>query len=272
MPQLPQRTAPIAFRYGGIFGAILVAIGVGNALIQHIRAVSGPGASSLVLFSCVWFLATLGLLFTAGILAARENGRLAAGTWAGVIAAVIPTLALCVVVSVQALNSPSGRKYTHSSAAIIGYVIGLMLASALFLVLGGGLGAGLGVLGALIGRSRYRAANPQAYGAYGAGYGYPPVPPYAGMPPYPGMPPSPYPPYPPYPPAPPQPPYGGYPPAPGYAPSDTAAQGYGQAPTYPPPPPYGSGPSYPRYPRATSGAEWPPAPTNPGQDSWTSRG
>ena len=245
---MPPRTGPLAFRYGGICGAILAAIGVGNAIIQNLRHSMGPSANGLVIFSCVWFLATIGLLFVVGMLAARENGRLAAGAWAGFIAGAIPSAVLSIYLDISAAQQTlSDPRYTGSAAAI-GVMIGVGIVFLLFAGIGGGIGAALGVLGALVGRSRYREAHP---GAYNAGY-----PPYAA---YPGMPPSPYPPYP---------PYAGYPPAAAYPTSDTYGQGYGQPPAYPPPlpyppyPPYPPAPPYVNYPPAQSDTDWRSSPTS----------
>ncbi|HLJ81122.1 MAG TPA: hypothetical protein VKT52_06540 [Ktedonobacterales bacterium] len=245
---MPQRTAPIAFRYGAIFGVIITVIGGGNTLVQNIRQGIGPSANGLVLVSCVWFIATIGLLFVSGIMAARQNGRLAAGTWAGAIAAAIPALVFGIFISLQVLSEQLSKNQPQGSAEIIGYGIGVMIVVAMLLLIAGAIGAGLGVLGALIGRSQYRIANPQAYPAYQA---YPWYPPYGApysphaanptMPPYPGMPPLPYPPQSSYP------PYAGYPLTGQYPPSDMLASQYGQAPVYPPPPPDYPRPARPNY-------------------------
>lgn len=258
---VPPRTAPIAFRYGAIFGAIIAGLGVGNTLIQNYRQSVGPSGSGLALFSCVWFIATLGLLFAAGSMAARQNGRLAAGTWAGAIAAAIPALVLGIVLSFQALATELSKNQPNGSAVVIGYGIGILIVIAILLLIAGGIGAGLGVLGALLGRGQYRSAHPQAYQPYPAyGAPYAPYPPYGAspsVPVYPGMPPSPYPPYSPYPPPP---PYSGYPSAGQYPPGGTLASPYGQAPVYPPPPPtpYAPTQARPDYPPtdASSGASW----------------
>jgi hypothetical protein len=252
----PHRIAPAVFRYGVIFGVVGLAIAVGKTVVQTVRQNIGLSGGSLVLVSCVWFIATLGLLFAAGIMAARETGRLAAGTWAGTIAGVIPAAGIGIIVSLQVLSEPSNSLSARGSAYLVGFGIGILISVALLVLIGGGIGAGLGVLGALWGRAQYRSTHPQAYQAYGAPY--PLYPPYGASPtapPYPGMLPSPYPPYPPYTP---YPPYGAYPPPGQYPPSDTHGSQYGQVPDYPPPPPDIPRPSQPGYPPddTTPGAGW----------------
>jgi len=250
--QAPHRIAPAVFRYGAIFGVIILAITVGNTVIQNVRQSIGLSGSVHVLVTLVWLIATIGLLFVAGIMAARETGRLAAGTWAGTIAGVIPAAGLGIIISLQVLFKSSNSLSARSSAYIVGYAIGILIVVAALVLIGGGIGAGLGVLGALWGRAQYRSAHPQVYPAYGA-----PNPPYGASPsapPYPGM----LPPYSPYPPYPPYPPYGAYPLPGQYPPSDMRGSQYWQVPDYLPPPPDIPSPSQPGYPpdNTAPGAGW----------------
>ena len=249
--QAPQRIAPSVFRWGAIFGLVIAVLGIGNALLQSFARSMGPSGNGFGLVSCVLFFAVLGLLFEAGHMAARETGRLAAGTWAGIIAGAIPAFVLGIVVTFQVVSEQLNKNQLTNSAEAVGTAIGVLIVVAGLVLVAGAVGAGLGVLGALLGRSSYRKSHPQA--AYP---GYPPYgmpyPPYGAnpaMPPYSGVPPSPYPPYSPQP---------AYPPASPYPPSDTVISQYGRVPAYPPPPPYSLDPARRDYPTADpgSGASW----------------
>lgn len=254
--QAPQRIAPSVFRWGGIFGVVIAVLGVGNALLQSFAGSMGPSGDGFALVSCVLFFAFIGLLFVSGYMAARETGRLAAGTWAGVVAGAIPASFLGVVLSIQALTTELSTHPGRSSAYIFGYGGGILIVLLILLVVGGIVGAGLGVLGALIGRARFRSAHPPVYQAYPPYVA--PYPPYAAnpaVPPYPDMPPPPYPPYP------------AYPPYPVYAPVPPR----GQAPAYSPPPPDVSRPAQPGYPydESDSGTGWlAPGNTEPPTTRW----
>jgi len=225
-------------RNGLMFGAILGAINVGGVIVQWLTGgynttsqVNGgftsvtfadTGVPAIV--SCVNFLVALALPFIAGMLAARRTGRVGDGSLAGLVTGAagalfggVASVVVILTLVAPSLQPPEGSVFTPSQlqdiligGAIFGLVGGLLLDS--------GLGAGLGALGGLVGRSSYEKANPPAY--------QPPFYPYAPGQPgayYPGYSPAPYPgqQYPPSPYAPPP-----------YAPPPYAGQQY-PAPPYP---------------------------------------
>lgn len=240
-----QRSSGHPIRTNGLlFGILLGALGLGNTVIQWLTgayqfqtrtvngytSVTGRDFGPASLLGCVLFFAMLGLTFLAGILAARKTGKVGTGAVAGLIAGGLgaliggigTTLVLAFVVA-PGLQVPSDGLTTDNQMRTI-LIGGAVFALLLSLVFDGGVGAGMGALGGLIGASRYRKSLPPVPAYAYAGYaGYPP---YAGYPAHPA-----YPPYPPY-------------PAPGAEPNAAPQPGQypppGWPPAYPPayPPPY----------------------------------
>ena len=237
-------------KWGLIFGGLLIVLALINLGIEFATGAFQAAASANPLGSmnlgaslvqvCVVFLIELALYFVAGLLTARENGRVGsaavagviAGALAGVVGAII-TIATLAVRPFPAL--PSGTNlspeqfHTFTTViSIIGAIVGLALTI--------GIGAGLAALGGLVGRSQFEAAHPvplmtESY--------------YTPMAPAPGYPVH---------------PQGAYPPAPGATPPAENPSGY--PPPYPPQYPAQYPPQYPpQYP-----APYPPQyPQAPGQ-------
>lgn len=237
-----------AVKWGLILGGLLIVLALINLGIELATGAFKAAASSNQLGSmnlgaslaqtCVVFLIELALYFVAGLLTARENGRVGsaavAGVIAGALAGVVGAIITIATLSLRPLPtltagtnlSPEQLRTFTTVISIIGAVVGLAIAI--------GIGAGLAALGGLVGRSQFEAAHPAPlmtesyYTPIAPAPGYP-VHPQGAYPPAPGaMPPAENP--------------SGYPPPypPQYPPQ------YPQAPgQYPPPPPEMAPPPYP---------------------------
>jgi hypothetical protein len=237
-----QSSGNPAVRWGLIFGGIiallsLLSIGAQFATggaSSFANTGGGGGGNALGALGCVFLLIDLALLFVAGIMAARQNGRTGSGSIAGLIAAalgfLVNTVATIIVLLTLPLSAFENAVARNPNANISptdlrNLTVGVGIGFFVFLFFAGiGLGAGLGALGGLIGKGQYRGMAPQYQEAM-----------YQGMPPQGGMPmqPGTYPP----PSAPPPPGYPQYP-QPGAYPQFPQQQ---QPGAYPPPPP----PQYP---------------------------
>lgn len=239
-------------RWGLTFGLIMAALGsasaVGSRLLEG-SLISGettpeqvlPTAGVALLIGCGLDLVYLALFFVAGIMTARESGSVGAASLAGLLAggvgalvnsAVSVTLLLVYPTTLSALSTTSTLDSDTGAIVIASAVIGGVFS----LLIWGGLGAGLGALGGLIGQNQFRAAHPELAQPYPYAYahypGYPPAPPMGAYPP-PPPPPGAYPPppgaylpppeasYPPTPPAEQPPVSGSYPPSDAYPPSQS---------------------------------------------------
>lgn len=185
----PPPTGKVAFQQGLIFG-LAQAVVASSVLLINTFVSAGVGVG--LLLDILSFFTGLAAYFLAGIMGAKQNGRLRtgvfAGMWTGAIYGILDFVVSMVLFFQFNLprvlnNLPSTTTSTTSpdtlrTAAIIGGV-GAAVFGLLFAI---GLGAGLGALGGLIGRntSKFKA-----------------VPAVAAMPAYPVYPgqPAPYPPY-----------------------------------------------------------------------------
>lgn len=225
----------IAFQQGLIFGLGLAVLGASRVVYTSFVADSVSLAGLNFLLETLLFFLGLGAYFVAGMRAAHQSGKVStgvlAGLWTGGWYAVsnfllFAILYLGVVLPRITANFSDSFLRTQGDTlavfAIIGGVIGLFFAV--------GLGAGVGALGGLAGKSTSKVVLPPAYPPYPA---YPPVGYVYPAPPY-GYPPQPYgyatPSYP-------------YPPqawpAPAYAPSYSTP-----LPPYAPPYGYAANPGY----------------------------
>jgi hypothetical protein len=234
-----------AVKWGLIFGGLLILLALINLGIEFatgtLTAAASPsplasmniGAS--LLQGCLVFLIELALFFVAGLLTARENGRIGSAAIAGVIAGALAGVVGAIIAAVTLLSRPlatvvpTGLNMTLEGyhtfllvVAIIGAILGLALDI--------GIGAGMAALGGLVGRSQFeRTHSPQPMSeTY-----------YTPMTPAPGYPVHPQGGY----------PQGGYPPAPGAYPPAGAPEGY---------PPQ-------QYPPQQYPPRYPPTPQNPEQ-------
>ena len=157
----PPPVGKTAFRHGLNFGLLQVFFAT-IILLANTFLYLGAGLS--LLLAILNFLLSLAAYFVAGILAAKETGRLNAGTYAGmwtgaiygIINFAISSAIFFLVLLPRALEIAQGTTAfeTNPDAFRIGAIIG-----GLFLYFGGaalavGFGAGLGVLGGLIGRNK----------------------------------------------------------------------------------------------------------------------
>jgi hypothetical protein len=121
------------------------------AIAQILRRVHDGG---LALGGCVGFLVLLGLWYAAGEITAQTSGRIADGTIAGLVAGTLAGAAFALsapLVGLLISVLPAGGP----AVLIIGTAGSLVTSAALL----GGLGAGAGALGGMVGRERYRKAQ-----------------------------------------------------------------------------------------------------------------
>lgn len=228
--QMPIRSGKIAFQSGAIIGT---ALGFGELVLLFAFA-----AINLVgLGFVIDIILSLAAMLLAGVWASKKSGKVGtgslAGLWAGGIGFVIFYVFLFLfLLTLDRASFMNG--FTHGagdSTQAYNYAVGIVVF--LFVILlpaSIGVGAGLGALGGLIGKSS-RPVEQRAYAFP------PPVAPYLPYSPqqsYP--PPSPYPPQQPY-----SPPATPYPPQQSYSPPPSTS--YSPQPYEPPPPP----PPYPPY-------------------------
>lgn len=87
---MQQRSGNPALKWGLIFGgigAVLDLINAGIRAASHNVAIGSSGAFSGS--GCIFSLIGLALFFTAGLLAARDSGRVGSGAVAGLIAGLV---------------------------------------------------------------------------------------------------------------------------------------------------------------------------------------
>jgi hypothetical protein len=179
-----QPTAPksgkIAFQQGLFFGLVLAGINdalfILNSVFNQTPTVTGAnsgavGTAFVISFAvgCLIFLLDLGAFLGAGILASRQTARLSTGVFAGMWAAgiygfidfIVKVVIQFTVTIPATTQSLQGSRSTGAQSAAD--VLGLLgLVGAFLLVLAAvGLGAGLGVLGGLIGRNISKVKLPE---------------------------------------------------------------------------------------------------------------
>ncbi|HLZ60651.1 MAG TPA: hypothetical protein VKR06_27205 [Ktedonosporobacter sp.] len=190
MPATPK-SGGIAFQTGAIVGVILGVV-IGGGLW-----IPGIGGFVAILGILLAIIGNLG----AGLLAARRTGRVVTGTMAGLWAAPIGTLVMFVILAfalatfahTDFVNGAASNGQDPQTAEQYAW-LGLAILGVILFAVSFGVGAGLGALGGLIGKSM----SPTAQQPYQPVPAYPQVPYQAPQPPYP---PSSYPP-PSYPPTP----------------------------------------------------------------------
>ncbi|GHO82086.1 hypothetical protein [Dictyobacter formicarum] len=201
--QRPPEGGKVSFLYGLIFGVGMFVVGVIFYCINTFALSSTPFLT-LFVTGLAWLL-DLGFFFLVGTLAARKTGKVStatvAGVWTAVFDGVLYAIFSVIMLYAVTLNRVSGAYQQSSSGQQISpeTARSLMVAGGIFgvvmlLLLTIGIGAGMGALGGLLGRSLARkSGNPYLAGPLP--YGQPPYPgqPYPGQPfygqPYPGQPP-----------------------------------------------------------------------------------
>jgi hypothetical protein len=215
-PSTEQPKAPVVWRNGLIYGAILAAIGLVSFFINlslgaynyHVDPTTGQPVASAGFASTATgiliFLVNMAVLFVSGMMTARKTGSIGAASLTGLIAGAIgalvgATVTIIVVTTIvlPKLTIPSTSSVSLSQIQAI--VTGVVIVAAIFgIAIDAGLGAGVAALGGLVGRNSYQQSNPpqlyqQSYypSAYpgGAPGAYPGGAPGYGPGAYPGQPP-----------------------------------------------------------------------------------
>jgi len=209
-----------AIKWGLIFGGLIIVVALINFGIEYATGTVNVAATPATVGrlslgaslaqSCIVFLIEAALYFLAGMMTARENGRVGSGSVAGLIAGALYGVVaaifgvITIVMRRDTLFANSSR-ITPSTAQTIIIVIAIFVV-VLVIAFEIGLGAGIGALGGLLGRSQYERTHP-AQPMVGSFYtpmsppsayppsGYPPSgSPQTAYPPAPGMYPPPAPP------------------------------------------------------------------------------
>jgi hypothetical protein len=188
----PPSAGRVIFRQGLFFGVLLGIVHSGLSLVNQALAQSGLSTLGLLVIVLLW----LGVFFWAGVRSAKQTGRVGVGSLTGLVTAVfagiIAFIALMVIAAIQ-ISTPSSSyqqifDYYSSRGIHITYsaIFGVLaLCGTILLLLGIGMGAGIGALGGLLGRSQSTVLPPMNPGyppPYG--YGQPPMQPQYPPPPY----------------------------------------------------------------------------------------
>jgi hypothetical protein len=194
----PPKAGSIAFQRGLIFGIIQAVVAACISLINGLVLTTASQAGLGLGLAALNFIVSLALFFVAGMLAAKQTGKVSTGTlagmWTGIVYGIINLVVSLVVFFaislprvVALLNDSSTAIRT---AAIVGGVAAAIF-GALFAV---GFGAGMGALGGLLGKSQSNVPTTpaaQSYPVYNQPYPGQPVPP-TPYTPAPGQPTNPY--------------------------------------------------------------------------------
>jgi len=224
--QMPVRSGKIALQSGTIVGT---ALGFGQLVLLFLLAAIGSVGLGFVLDTIL----SLAAMVLVGVWASKRSGKVATGTLAGLWAGGSNFVVFYVILFLFFLTLDRAsfmNGFTHGAgdsaqaySSAVGVVVFLFV---ILLPTSIGVGAGLGALGGLIGKSS-SPVQQMAYAFPPPAAPYPPYPPQQSYSP----PPDPYSPYPP------QQPYQSYPSSPPYSPSPStnySRQPYGQPPPYPP--------------------------------------
>ncbi len=134
---------------GLIIGAIVAVISILITTLYDLGSLPS-------VVQCPEFLAVLGGAFVAGLLAARDTGRVRSGTGAGAIASALPALVIVGANVVVALVAPAtfARFFGYHGMSTSQLVIKAVTQSLIGLIVWTAMGTGVGALGGLVGRAR----------------------------------------------------------------------------------------------------------------------
>jgi hypothetical protein len=196
----PPSAGRIIFREGLIFGVLLGIVHIALFLLDGLLAQSGLSTLGFLLIVLLW----LGAFFWAGARGAKQTGRVGVGSLTGLVTAVFAGVIALIVLIVISMSSAGpisqyltdfyskrGMNVTITPTSVLGI---FALCGSILWLLGIGMGAAMGALGGLLGRSQ-STVLPPTYSPYGYGQPpmqspYPPPPPYQNQPPqFPGQPP-----------------------------------------------------------------------------------
>ena len=162
----------IAFRYGLILGLIQTVLALITALVTALTDPLGTSAGLSFGLGVLIFITSLVAYFIAGTLAAKQTGKVSTGTIGGLWTGVVYGILGCIITSTTFLAIRYPKLVDHyntvgypASATASAFKIGLVAAGVglpvfgLFVAIG--VGAGIGALGGLLGRSQFRKNTPQ---------------------------------------------------------------------------------------------------------------
>lgn len=200
----PPKAGSIAFQRGLIFGIIQAVVAACILLITNLVLTSANAGLAFGL-EALNFIVSLALFFVAGMLAAKQTGKVSTGTlagmWTGIVYGVINlviSLVIFFVVSmpkaITILNNSGTLSSGNANAVKTGVVIGGVVVEVIAALLAVGFGAGMGALGGLLGKNQSNVPTTpvaQSYPVYNQPYPGQPVPP-TPYTPAPGQPTNPY--------------------------------------------------------------------------------
>jgi hypothetical protein len=196
----PPSPGRVIFLEGLIFG---VSLGIVHSILYFLNmfllAQYGLSILGLLLIVLLW----LGVFFWAGVRGAKQTARVGTGALTGLVTAVFAgVIAFVALIVFASMNAPVLGQQLSDFYSSRGMPIPTNITNAIFIgftifgiviwLLGIGMGAAMGALGGLLGRSQSTVIlPPPAYSGYPSpppyGYGQPPM-----QPPYPPSYPSPY--------------------------------------------------------------------------------
>lgn len=135
-------------------GIACAVLGAADSILAVIDRGTGYTVPGLPLAGCVIFIALLVLWFEVGDVAARQTGHVSVGAVAGAISGFFGGVGVGLGSPVAEIQN--GRLLSPGVlGVIVGIVFTVLVASLLFLGIGGGVGA----LGGLLGKSRHDHAK-----------------------------------------------------------------------------------------------------------------
>jgi|GEM_PF-2262882 hypothetical protein len=147
-----RTTNNLVLRTGLIFGALMAVWQTATTIFLRIVIATTISHAELAAF---FYLTIVGYaaMFLAGRTVAKASGKVTSGTLAGMTTGLVCGLVSGITTLVlDFVPAMSSNHYGSSAALLTAALIGIVWQ----LILNGSLGAGLGVLGALVGKSAYR--------------------------------------------------------------------------------------------------------------------